>query len=111
PIPGIAGDICTVQMAEEGPWHERLPHFRMEFTPSAGEELQSEYLVPRIHAVDALMAIDWMKEKIAPHLQISEIRTVAEDDLWMSPFYGNACVGIHFTWKKDWEAVGPLLPA
>jgi alditol oxidase len=110
PVPGISAEACTEQMGIPGPWHERLQHFRMDFTPSAGEELQSEYMVPRQHAMAALRAIDGMRDRVAPLLQITEIRTVAADDLWMSPCYRQPCVGIHFTWKKDWEAVRQLLP-
>jgi xylitol oxidase len=110
PIGGLSAEACTEQMGIAGPWFARLPHFRMEFTPSSGDELQSEYLVPRRHAVEAIHAIDRMREQIAPLLQVSEIRTVAADNLWMSPFYREAGVGIHFTWKKDLVSVGQLLP-
>lgn len=110
PIPGLSAAACTEQMGIPGPWHERLPHFRMEFTPSSGEELQSEYLVPRHNALAALLAINDLRDRVAPLLQASEVRTIAEDDLWMSPCYRQPCVGIHFTWVKDWEAVRELLP-
>lgn len=110
PIATLSAENCTEQMGVYGPWFERLPHFRMDFTPSSGEELQSEYLVPRQHAFAALRGIDQLREQIAPLLQISEVRTIAEDDLWMSPCYKQACVGIHFTWKKDWPAVRNVLP-
>src|SRR5438045_7388600 len=82
----------------------------MDFTPSSGEELQTEYLLPRQHAVTAFRAVYSLRDHLAPLLQISEIRTIAADDLWMSPCYRQACVAIHFTWKKDWEAVRHLLP-
>ena len=110
PIPGASAINCTAQMGVAGPWHERLPHFRMDFTPSSGEELQTEYLVPRPNAIDALHAVDRMRESIAPLLQICEVRTIADDQLWMSPCYRQPCVGIHFTWKKDPEGVGAILP-
>jgi xylitol oxidase len=110
PIPGMPTENCTRQMDVPGPWHERLPHFRMEFTPSSGEELQSEYFVPRERAIDALRAVNQLRDRIAPLLQISEIRTIAMDNLWMSPCYRQPCVGVHFTWKKDWPAVSALLP-
>lgn len=110
PIAGISAKNCTAQMGAPGPWHERLPHFRMEFTPSSGEELQSEYFVPRGHAVAALCAIDGLRERIAPLLQVSEVRTMAADALWMSPCYRRASAAIHFTWKKDSPAVSALLP-
>ena len=111
PLPELSAENCTEQMGICGPWHERLPHFRMEFTPSAGEELQSEYLVPRQDAVRALHAINGIRDRVAPCLLISEIRTIAADDLWMSPFYKQPCVGIHFTWRKDWPAVREVMPA
>jgi xylitol oxidase len=110
PISTLSAENCTMQMGVTGPWHERLPHFRMDFTPSSGEELQSEYLVPRQHAFQALHVIDELREYIAPLLQISEIRSIAADDLWMSPCYKQASIGIHFTWKKDWERVRNVLP-
>jgi len=110
PIASLSAEPCTPQMGIAGPWHERLPHFRMEFTPSSGEELQSEYMVPRQHALAAIQAIDRIREHVAPLLQISELRTIAADDLWMSTCYQQASVAIHFTWKKDWPAVSQLLP-
>ena len=106
----MSAEACTPQMGIPGPWYERLPHFRLNFTPSSGEELQSEYLVPRQHAVAALRAIRSLQSYIIPLLQISEVRTIAADDLWMSPCYQQPCVGIHFTWKKDWNAVQRVLP-
>jgi len=110
PVPGYAADSCSEQLGVPGPWYERLPHFRMAFTPSAGAELQSEYFVPRAAAYDALLAIDGLREQIAPLLYISEVRTVAADDLWMSPSYARDSVGIHFTWKPEGEAVRQVLP-
>lgn len=110
PVPGMSPEYCSEQLGEPGPSCDRLPHFRMEFTPSAGEELQSEFFVAREHAYEALLAINSMRDHIAPHLFISEIRTIAADDLWMSPSYKQASVGIHFTWKPDWEAVRKVLP-
>jgi alditol oxidase len=97
-------------MGVPGPWYERLPHFRMGFTPSAGKELQSEYLVPRRHAVEAILAVERLREKIVPHLLITESRTIAADDFWMSTAYKQDSVAIHFTWKQDWPAVSKLLP-
>lgn len=110
PIATISAENCTEQMGSCGPWFERLPHFRMDFTPSSGEELQSEYFVPRPRAFAALRAIDQLREQIAPHLLISEIRTIAADNLWMSPCYKQDSVAIHFTWKQDWEGVRSVLP-
>ncbi len=111
PIIRLSAESCTPQMGVPGPWHERLPHFRMDFTPSAGDELQTEYFVPYEHGLDAIHAIFALGPRIAPLLHVSEVRTVAADDLWMSPCYRQASVAIHFTWKKDWKAVQRLLPA
>jgi xylitol oxidase len=110
PIKDISPENCTQQMGIPGPWQERLPHFRMGFTPSSGTELQSEYFVPREHSYPALQAVARLQEKIAPHLLISEIRCIAADDLWMSPCYRQDCTAIHFTWQQDWPAVRQLLP-
>lgn len=110
PIRNISAENCTEQMGVCGPWFERLPHFRMEFTPSVGEELQSEYFIPRQHAFAAFRAIDRLGEYIATLLQISEIRTIAADDLWMSPCYQQNSAAIHFTWKQDWDGVRTVLP-
>jgi xylitol oxidase len=110
PIDGLPVENCTQQLGIPGPWHERLPHFRMEYTPSSGEELQTEYMVPRQHAYAAFHAIDRIRDRVAPFLQISEVRTVAADQLWMSPCYQQACVAIHFTWIQNWSAVKELLP-
>jgi alditol oxidase len=110
PIAELSAENCTEQMGVPGPWYERLPHFRMGFTPSAGKELQSEYFVPRQSAVEAIMAVEGLRDQVGPHLLISEIRTIAADDLWMSPCYKQPSVTIHFTWKQDWPAVSRLLP-
>ncbi|MBS1708757.1 MAG: FAD-binding protein [Armatimonadetes bacterium] len=100
---------CTEQMGVRGPWHERLPHFKMEFTPSAGEELQSEFFLPPIQACRAIEALQGFANEITPALFVSEIRFVAEDGLWMSPAFAKGVVGIHFTWRKDWERVRRVL--
>ena len=110
PIAELSAENCTEQMGVPGPWYERLPHFRMGFTPSAGKELQSEYFVPRQHAVEAILAVERLRDQVSPHLLISEIRAIAADELWLSPCYEQPCVTIHFTWKQDWPAVRKLLP-
>jgi xylitol oxidase len=110
PIKELSAENCTEQMGVPGPWYERLPHFRMGFAPSAGKELQSEYFVPRQHAVEAILAVERLHEQVSPSLLITEIRTIAADPLWMSPCYEQDCVTIHFTWKPDWPAVSKLLP-
>ena len=110
PIPELSAENCTEQMGVAGPWYDRMPHFKMGFTPSSGKELQSEYFVPRKNAVDAIMAISKLGNQVGPHLFTSEIRTIAADDLWLSPCYKQDSVAIHFTWKQDWPAVSKLLP-
>jgi alditol oxidase len=109
PILGIDPVNCTAQLGVPGPWSDRLPHFRMGFTPSSGEEIQSEFHVPREHATGALEVVRRLGPAITPLLQVSEIRTIAADRLWMSPQYGRASVAIHFTWKPDQHAVEQLL--
>ncbi|WP_035775611.1 D-arabinono-1,4-lactone oxidase [Arthrobacter sp. H5] len=111
PIPNLPAVGCTPQLGIAGPWFDRLPHFRLNFTPSNGVELQSEYVVPRRFAVEALAALRFLSAEIAPLLQVCEIRTVAADDLWLSSSYGTDVMGMHFTWKQDQPAVEALLPA
>ena len=110
PIRRLSAEACTPQLGVVGPWHERLPHFRMDHTPSSGKELQTEYILPRRHAADAILAVNAIRDRIAPLLQVSEIRTIAADDLWLSPSYRQPSVAIHFTWIPDWPSVRPLLP-
>lgn len=110
PIMDHSAENCTEQMGIPGPWHERLPHFKMGFTPSSGKELQSEYFVPLHNAMEAIEAVSRLGKQIGPHLFITEIRTIAEDKLWMSPCYNQTSVTIHFTWKQETEAVLKLLP-
>jgi xylitol oxidase len=110
PIIELSAENCTEQMGVPGPWYERLPHFKMGFTPSSGKELQAEYFIPHHHAVDAMLSIQQMGKEIGPHLFISEIRTIDADELWMSPCYKQSSVTIHFTWKQEWDAVIKLLP-
>lgn len=98
PLPGLSGEFCTEQLGEPGAWIDRLPHFRLDFTPSNGDELQTEYLVPRERALEALRAVHSLAPQLAPLLQVNEIRTVAADELWLSPAYGHDVVGLHFTW-------------
>jgi alditol oxidase len=110
PIAKISAENCTEQMGIPGAWHDRLPHFRMDHTPSSGEELQTEYFVAREDAYEALLAVNGIREHIAPLLLISEVRTIAADDLWMSMCYKQDSVALHFTWKMDQPAVTKLLP-
>src|SRR5271154_1042510 len=110
PIAEISAENCTEQMGVLGPWYERLPHFRMGFTPSAGKELQTEFFVPRRHAVEAILAVERLHDQVGPSLLITEIRAIAADNLWVSPAYQQDSIAIHFTWKPDWPAVSKLLP-
>lgn len=111
PVPGMPPGYTTSQGGAEGRWHERLPHFRADFTPSAGDELQTEYLLPRDQAVAALAALDGLAPRIAELLLVCELRTVAADHHWLSPCYGRDTAAFHFTWRKDPAAVTALLPA
>jgi len=110
PIVALSSEHCTDQMGVVGPWYERLPHFRMGFTPSSGDELQSEYFVPRRNALEAFEAVARLRDVVSPHLFISELRTIAADDLWMSTAHGRDSLAIHFTWKPDWPSVQKALP-
>lgn len=110
PIYEHSAEACTEQMGVPGPWYERLPHFKMGFTPSSGKELQSEFFVPLQHAVEAITAVSRLGKQVGPHLFITEIRTIAADDLWMSMAHKQTSVSIHFTWKPETEAVLKLLP-
>jgi xylitol oxidase len=110
PLAGLSAENCTEQMGRVGSWYERLPHFRLDFTPSNGAELQTEYFVPLERGLDAIEAVRTLRREIGPLLQVSEIRTVAADNLWLSPAYHRDSLGIHFTWRQDWEGVRGLLP-
>lgn len=109
PIAELASENCTDQMGVPGPWHERLPHFKMNFTPSSGKELQSEYFIDRKDAFKALQAINRLGDKWKNDLMISEIRTIAADNLWMSTAYQRESVAIHFTWKQTDNVIKLLL--
>jgi xylitol oxidase len=109
-IDGEPAAAVTEQLGVPGPWLDRLPHFRLGHKPSSGEELQSEYLVPRERAVEAIGWLRGAAQRIAPLLHVSEIRSVAADDLWLSGAYGHDVVALHFTWRLDPTGVGALLP-
>ena len=110
PIVSHPAEACTEQMGIPGPWYERLPHFRMDFTPSSGAEIQSEFFVPRAHGYEAILAVETLRDRITPHLFITEIRTIAADNLLMSPAYKQDCMAIHFTWKPETPEVLAILP-
>lgn len=110
PLAGHSAENCTEQMGVPGPWYERLPHFRMNFTPSSGHELQSEYLIPRAKGYEAILAVERLRDHITPHLFITELRTIDADDLWMSTAFRRPSMAIHFTWKPEWPQVKQVLP-
>jgi xylitol oxidase len=110
PVAGHDAEPCTEQLGIPGPWYERLPHFRMNFTPSSGAEIQSEYFVPRDKGYEAILAVEELRDRITPHLLVTELRTVAPDDLWISQACQRPSMTIHFTWKLEPEAVMAVLP-
>ena len=110
PIDDHDATPCTEQLGIPGPWYERMPHFRMNFTPSSGAEIQTEYFVPRDRGYEAIMAVEQLKDKITPHLFITEIRAIAADNLWMSMAYQRDSLAIHFTWKPQTPEVMAVLP-
>jgi len=109
PVPGADPAFCTAQLGAPGPWCDRLPHFRAEFMPSAGEEIQSEWFVAR---ADGMAALTLLREELGPRIQpllhVSELRTIAADALWMSPHHSRDSVGLHFTWRREPDAVRDL---
>jgi xylitol oxidase len=110
PITGMDAAPTTEQLGAVGPWHLRLPHFKLEFTPSNGAELQSEYFVPRKDGPAALQALHAVQDRFAGHLMVGELRTIAADELWLSSAYRQDCLAFHFTWHPDWPAVQQVLP-
>ncbi len=110
PLAGHSAEACTEQQGIPGPWYERLPHFRMNFTPSSGQELQTEYFVPFDRGYEAILAVEKLRDQITPHLFITELRTIASDKLWMSMAYERPSLAIHFTWKPEWPEVRQVLP-
>ena len=111
PLPDANAEECTGQMGQPGPWHERLPHFRMGFAPSDGSEIQAEYFVPRDAAARAVAIMRRHGDRLAPLLMTSEIRTIAADNLWLSPGIRGPYVGLHFTFRRDADGVRSVLPA
>lgn len=106
----IAADTKHTPIGDLGPSWDRLPHFRLAAVPSVGEELQSEYFVPRADAQEALAALRGLGEDVDAALHVSELRTVAADELWLSPASGSDVLAIGFTWRDAPELVLPLLP-
>ena len=110
-LPTLQNDRVRTAINEPGPWHHRLPHFALNAPGAVGNELQSEYFVARRHAVDAIRAVAAIGPALAGVIGVTELRTVAADDLWLSPAYGADVVAIHFNWWKDWAGVSAVLPA
>ena len=110
PIPGVDPENCTDQLGVPGPAGDRLPHFRAEHLPSAGAEIQCEYLVPRENARAALTALAGLREPLAGLVQVCEVRSVAADTAWLSPMHRQDCVGVHFTLVRDVARVTAVLP-
>jgi xylitol oxidase len=110
PIPDHPAEACTDQMDIVGPWYQRLPHFKMNFTPSSGQEIQTEFFVPFERGYEAVRAVETLRDEITPHLLVTELRAVAADDLWMSMAYKRASLAIHFTWKPEADAVLKIVP-
>ena len=110
PIGEMDATTSTEQMGVAGAWHERLPHFRIDLIPSAGEEIQSEYFVARTDAPAALRALHAVQDQFSEPLFVSEVRTIAADELWLSTAYQRDSVAFHFTFRRDWPAVRAVLP-
>ena len=110
PLAGHSAENCTEQLGVAGPWYERLPHFKMNFVPSSGQELQTEYFVPIERGYEAILAVEELRDRITPHLFITELRTIAADELWTSMAYRRPSLAIHFTWKPEWSEVKEVLP-
>jgi xylitol oxidase len=110
PVVRLDAAPCTPQLGNIGAWNERLPHFRIDHVPASGDEIQTEYFVPRHHAVAAMRALADFGKHMGELMWISEVRTIAADDLWMSPCYKQTGVGLHFSWHRNWPAVQAMLP-
>jgi len=102
--PGVGANL-TQQGGVPGPWLDRLPHFRLDATPSAGNEIQTEYFLNRDAAIEAMREINKISSLINPTLVISEIRTIAQDSAWLSPMKQEDKIALHFTWKNERQSV------
>jgi xylitol oxidase len=110
PVARLSADTCTDQLGVPGPWLHRLPHFRMESVPASGDEIQAEFMVARSDAVAALAAVRELGPELQRAIWISEVRSMAADDLWLSMAYGRETIGIHFSFHSDRDAIHALLP-
>ena len=111
PVSGMSPSACTAQGGRPGPWHRRLPHFRPDAVPSVGAELQTEYFVGRDDGPAALRAVHRLRDQLAALVLVTEVRTVAADEYWLSPAFERDSVAIHFTWRADMDGVMATLPA
>jgi xylitol oxidase len=109
PILGVDPVNCTPQLGVPGAWSDRLPHFKLGFTPSHGDEIQSEFHVARRHAGQAIEAMRAIGDVLRPLVQVTELRTIAADRLWMSPEYEQDSLAIHFTWQPEQAGVERVL--
>jgi xylitol oxidase len=110
PLAGHPTESVTEQEGKPGPWYDRLPHFRIGQTPSSGQELQTEYLVAYDRGYEAVTAVEKLHRHVSPLLFVTELRTIAPDQLWMSTAYERPSLAIHFTWKPMWPEVQKVLP-
>lgn len=118
PAPGESSPVrgkdplgTTGQLGVPGPWYDRLPHGRIGVLTAIGGEYQAEYFVARAKAPAALRAIRAVQAALHPALVVSEIRTVAADDFWLSTNFGEDSVGLHFSMQRDWAIVSKALAA
>jgi xylitol oxidase len=109
PVMGKDPSGTTPQQGLPGPWYDRLGHARIGAVPYVGYEYQSEYFVARKDAAAAMRAIKAVQHLLHPVLVVSEIRTIAGDQLWLSMNYGADSVGFHFSWQREWPNVEKAL--
>lgn len=103
-------DRTLTPMSVPGPWHERLIHIYLKHPPGPGNELQTEYFVPRQHAVDAMRTVETLQPQLESILDLTELRTIAADRFWLSPAYNQDIVSIQFNWLNDGPGVSAFLP-
>ena len=112
PLPGMSGENCTAQLDEPGQWLDRLPISATSSLPATARNYRASTSCPWSTDPAAIQAVRSIADTLAPLLFVSEIRTGAADEFWLSPFYRQQSVALHFTWKPlqaDVEAVLPEL--
>jgi xylitol oxidase len=110
PVPGTPADNVNEQLGVPGPSFDRLPHFRSDFRPGQGDELQSEYFVDAERGAEALEAVRRLSSVVSPILHIGEIRRIAPDPGWLSPSGNRDSLALHFTWRAVPREVDAALP-